>query len=494
MSTTGTTYLYDRQGPWPQPSSSHPFGEAPEVVHVPEEEEKDWWAHIGLRYLITNLTYWPVAWAYAATHRGEPIPDDTTFKRYLLDTLVSRFITDLDEIDLPLFAAHMDPAYRYRKLDFRAMRYLEPIQGTYVSPIVVLVKEPKVGPNATEAEQRAAWHRRELPAILVGEKLVLTPENRHAWDLAKAYALQGASYHVLFVFHPAAHFPYDSVNAVTKTAVPTGHPVFQTIFAHTRFTLALNNAVLDGSASVVNKDAVATAYDPLTADANKGLKTLFAIGYHGAKGWMPYLPNAYPVWKYDELVFPPSDYGLFLRRMYEAALRFCTVVAAQILADDPKDPVVLAWGKYCAQWLREFPQGHELHTVDGLAKAMARYVWDVSVQHSADHDSYHRHIPIPHKYLRIRVPPPVTHEMDPVNPLDMYTRNDTVRAVMCENMFFRPAVVTKLIEAEYGFTQPRLRMAVQQWKVDLLAAEAWAHSHGIRQFQSVQEMAASIQF
>ena len=28
-------FLYDRRGPWPQPSPNHPFGEAPGVLHIP---------------------------------------------------------------------------------------------------------------------------------------------------------------------------------------------------------------------------------------------------------------------------------------------------------------------------------------------------------------------------------------------------------------------------------------------------------------------------
>src|SRR5262249_36767027 len=67
-----------------------------------------------------------------------------------------------------------------------------------------------------------------------------------AWNLAKIYALQGAAYHMLFVVHPALHFPMDSVNAITKTAVPHIHLLFQLLYPHTAYQLTLDNAVLEG--------------------------------------------------------------------------------------------------------------------------------------------------------------------------------------------------------------------------------------------------------
>ena len=53
-----------------------------------------------------------------------------------------------------------------------------------------------------------------------------------AWSLAKAYALQGVAHHALFVVHPTLHFPMNSVNAITKSAVPMIRPLFQALLPH----------------------------------------------------------------------------------------------------------------------------------------------------------------------------------------------------------------------------------------------------------------------
>jgi hypothetical protein len=54
-------YLYQRKGPWPQPSPAHPLGEAPSVVHIPAPEAREWQKLIGNRYLWNIVSYWPEA-------------------------------------------------------------------------------------------------------------------------------------------------------------------------------------------------------------------------------------------------------------------------------------------------------------------------------------------------------------------------------------------------------------------------------------------------
>ncbi len=121
--------------------------------------------------------------------------------------------------------------------------------------------------------------------------LLVRPGDK-AWNLAKAYALQGAAYHGLFVVHPTLHFPMDSVNAITKTAVPMIHPLFQALLPHTAYTLPLDNAVLEGAWTVVNDKVHETWFDPLTA-TGYNVKQLFGVGYSGYKGLA-----AYPAFDY----------------------------------------------------------------------------------------------------------------------------------------------------------------------------------------------------
>jgi hypothetical protein len=470
-------FLYGRSGPWPQPSPDHPMGEAPEVLHLPEQEEKEFFRHIGLRYEWNRLTYWPKSLAIAVSSQGQPFPSDADFDRMLLGSLMTRFLDPLSDADKIAFApllADAGPNVTFWKYDFSAMACIKPIPGTYVSPTVSLIRQ-----EGSEAS-------RTFVAIRCRDVL-LTPKNRNAWDLAKAFVLQGASYHILFVVHPALHFPPDTINAITKSSLPKSHPLLQTLLPHCQYSLVLNNAVLEGSASVVNNHAQPTGYDPLTANANQGLKDLFAAGYEGVP---PY--QAYP--KFEWKIFPdsfPSDYGRFQVAYYHPMRRFTDYVARTILTNDPKDEYIGRWARYVGQWLNGFPTEKEIYDADVLGGAMARFMWDVTVGHGADHLNFVDDIPIVYKYLRIRVPPPTSQHMDAVDPRAIYTCDDTRRAAMCQKMFFAPTTVAKLADVDYDYGSETLRRAAQTFFADLRETQATLPG---RNFMKLEELPSSIQY
>jgi len=453
------------------------MGEAPEVLHLPPEEIADWKCHIGLRYTANLVTYWPCAIEYAACNQGVPVPDDAAFGRMLLTTLYTRFLTPLDEVDRQTFAEHLKsggPDTTFWKIDFSAMGMVQPLVGTYVSPTVTLVRQDG---------ERAS---RRVVAVAI-RRLVVTPADGPSWELTKAYVLQGAAYHVLFVVHPALHFPFDTINAITKSAVPKGHLLFKTLFPHTRFTLVLNNAVLEGRASVVNDHAQQTLFDPLTADADKGLKSLFSAGYVGIPG-----NSAYPAFDYqlEPRRLPPSEYGDFLSAYYAPILVFCRKVAYAILREDPRDRWVVRWARYIRSWITGFPEEQLMHDPEVLGGAMARYLWDVTVGHGTDHENFASDVSVTSKYLRIRVPPPQKLGMAPFDPGSLYTRNDTFRAAMAEKMFFGPTTVTRLMNTIYDFSSPELIKAVQTFHADMRATDAGLS----RVYMALDDLPASIQY
>lgn len=480
MPTTHLTrdaFLYERMGPWPQPSPEHPFGEAPAVLHLPEQEQLDWTTHIGLRYTKDLVTHWPAAALYAAKHRKDPVPGDAEFRRLMLDAVYSRFLSVLDAVDQATFAAQIAAApagATFWKMDFTAMGLVDPLPGLFVAPTITLVRQDS---------DRAS---RQIVAVAV-RAAVIEPGDGPAWDLAKAYALQGAAYHTLFVVHPTQHFPLDSVNAITKSAIPKEHLLFKTIFPHTRFSLVLNNAVLEGKSSVVNRHAQFTLYDPLTADADQGLRSLFAAGYSGIAG-----NSAYPAFDYASYTqrIPDSDYGDFLKAYHAPILAFCKVIAQAILAADPADPWVFNWSHYIRTWIPTFPAPALMHDADHLAAAMATYIWGVTVAHGVDHQSFSADIGIVNKYLRLRVPPPASKAAPAFDVDDLYNGDDTFRAAMAEKMFFAPTRVTQLVETEYGFTDPALRAASQTFLASLRAVDAGL----TRRYMAVDDLPGSIQY
>lgn len=471
-------FLYERKGPWPQPSPDHPMGEAPEVLHLPNEEIVDWKLHIGLRYTANLLTFWPCALEYAATHHAEPLPSDAEFARMMLTTLYTRFLAPLDGVDKVTFASYLStggPDTVFYKIDFTAMGMVQTLVGTYVSPTVTLVRQ-----------EGSDWGSRRIVAVAL-RSLVLSPSDGAAWDLAKAFVLSGAAYHVLFCVHPALHFPFDSVNAITKSSVPMKHPLFKTLFPHTRFTLVLDNAVLEGRTSVVNNHAKQTIYDPLTADADKGLKSLFAAGYVGIPG-----NSGYPKFEYtlQPSRLPPSEYGDFLGAYFQPVVKFCTTVAQVILQNDPQDRWVVGWARYIRQWIPGFPDESLMHDPNVLGGAMARFIWDVTIGHGTDHQSFSADISVVSKYLRIRVPPPESKIITPVDPAAIYTRNDTFRASLCNKMFFAPTTVTTLATTVYDFDDPVLITAAQTFQADLRATDAGLS----RRYMALNELPGSIQY
>jgi hypothetical protein len=64
------SFLYDRRGPWPQPSANHPFGEVKAVLHLPFSETFNWWKKVGFRYIKDLMFYTPVAFFKSIQQNG----------------------------------------------------------------------------------------------------------------------------------------------------------------------------------------------------------------------------------------------------------------------------------------------------------------------------------------------------------------------------------------------------------------------------------------
>ncbi len=452
-------FLYGRKGPWPQPSPSHPLIEACEVLTIPPIETTLWEATIGTRYLQTQVAYPPQAAAYAvkqiaANYTG---PDDARFAQILFKTCYQRYLLPLAAADIAFLQSQgVDPVkvgitFKY---DFGAMDLVQPLAGMHCAPSRAYL----TGQPAALACAR----------ISVGNILVAPADK--AWPLAKMFVLQGAAYQMLFVVHPALHFPMDSVNAVTKTAVPYTHPLFQLVYPHTSYTLALDNAVLESEASVVNDNEQGTWFDPLTGDAYN-LKLLFAAGYSGLDD--PRYRGAYPTYDYlnpaliklpgasPQPVFDTAYSRWQTAYFTRAFLPFCLAVAKAILAADPKDSYVVRWARYLNTCVRGFPDETQILDADCLALTLAIYLWDVTVAHGADHASFGLDISPAEKFLRLRcAPPQAPSSAPPTRTTDIYSGDDLYRAAMANQMFFTPwTMAPNLDETFYAFTDPALAAA-----------------------------------
>lgn len=452
-------FLYERRGPWPQPSPAYPMANAPEILNIPPVETILWTQLIGSRYFKTE-TFFPGAAAANAAAGGQlEIPSDAEFVRMMTKSVFARSLRQVAGSNTWIS-------------DFYAMELIAgaTVPGTYVRR-VSCVFEGNAG--------QFACTRIDV-AIPTGMPLEVSPSDP-AWNLAKAYALQGASYVGMFVVHPALHFPMDTVNAVTKTAVPRNHPLFQLLHPHSAYALAVNNAVLETEDGVLSSNPQGTWFDPLTATGLE-IKRLFGAGYEGLKD----PPGLYPQYDY---MYPWMDgslpYGHCLRLYFDAFLDFCETVEKEIRAANPNpnqnDIYVERWANYISAQIHGFPDGKAIFQDGVLARALAVYMWDVTVSHAADHYSYTHDVTpatpgvagttlAAWKFLRLRVPPPQQLSDGAHVKLvgDVCPPDDLYRAEMTQELFLKPATIfPNLVDTTYAFTSLPLLQAQEKFHANL---------------------------
>jgi hypothetical protein len=440
-------FLYERKGPWPQPAPAYPMTRPPEVLNIPTPEYVAWWEMIGFRL---SLAYGIEKGILDGTGQAQidlalPLPTDDEFLRMMTQTVYARYLRN-------------ENSTAYWFSDFTAMELIDPLPQTYCAPVACRF--------LLEGAVFSCVSITFLKTATRNEALVVRPGDK-AWNLAKVYACQGAAYHALFVVHPALHFPMDSVNAITKTAVPQIHPLFQALFPHTTYTLTLDNEVLEGEGSIVNNNPPDTPYDPLTGKGYN-LKLLFGVGYAGYKGLAAYPRYDYmKPWMNAETV-----YGYCLTQYFKPFLVF----ARQITSVIPKtDPYVKRWADYCSANVQGFPDGAAIFDGDTLASVIAIYMWDVSVAHGADHYSFAYDIPLTAKFLRIRRPPPanINDGADVQKVGDVANLDDMTRAELANAMFFKVVTLPpNLIDTTYAFKDPVLQQAVTAFHANLTTIDA----------------------
>jgi len=465
-------FLYGRKGPWPQPCPDHPYDESPGVIHLPLKEWIDWWANIGLRFIVLWPTLTPIYFLNGLLNPGLKKVSDDEFHEYLTNTMMARFITpELDELDLKLFAPGMEGGKKYYVVDLDPVRVVETFKGMYVSPTKTLLEET----SPEKFKIISIWMDKTAE--------VITPQDGDAWELAKYFVLQGGALCATMVVHPLQHFPLDSINAITKTALPKEHVLFKLLHEHMRFTLPLENAVLNFKMSLLHNDRWWKTYAPFPGPYG-GIRDLLVEGYRGIKKNHSYPPFSYP--RRPPKIY--SGYGTFLNEYFETIYKFVDEVVKVIPEDDLH---VKNWADYINGWIPGFPNGDEIFKGKTLTEVVAYYIWDVTVGHTIDHHNYGemdvRKVP-----LRIRQEPPKKDTK--IKPLKLLQSPiDLMKYKLAMKLFFGPSVITRLIDAEYGFKDPELQKAVADFKQNLRATEKSLNEKGLK-YMKLEDIAKSIQF
>lgn len=465
-------YLYGRKGPWPQPSPDHPYGEAPAVIHIPIKEWIGWWLRIGSRFLFFWPLLTPVYYLISLFRSGCKPVSDSEFHSHLTNSMMARFITPrLDALDMEVFKPFMDKDQEYFISDLEPIRVIHPFQGIHVSPTKTLL-------------QHLGDEKFKIICIWVEKtKTVITPQDGEAWELAKYFVLQGGALCATMVVHPLQHFPLDSINAITKTALPKDHVLFKLLYPHLKFTLPLENAVLNFKMSLLHDDRWWKTYAPFPGPYD-GIRDLLVEGYQGIHNNDSYPPFTYP--RRPPKIY--SGYGDFLNAYFSTIYDFVDEIVSTIPVGDDH---VTSWANYISSWIPGFPNGEEIFKGKSLTEVVAYFIWDVTVGHTIDHHNYSemdvRKVP-----LRIRQAPP-TKESKLISLRKLQSPVDLMKYKLAMKLFFGPSILTRLIDVEYDFKNQELLKRVKVFKENLRGTEKRLKDKGLN-YLPLNKIANSIQF
>jgi hypothetical protein len=427
-------FLYPHDPPWPQMSFDYPYGQAPEVDDVPAPEMEDWLTHVASYYqkialgIDTNIdSNGPVAWV-EKNFEDNGLPcyadlDDDKFLGMLCEGLYSKLLSGLDPSDVALFGVPANDGYQYLKADFSCLRVVRKTwAGEHITPTIAVVRRRTDAPGRYHADgayqlYKVAYAVKDPPPdgpYRFGPKQVLVPDTSEEWRLAKYFVLQGAAHRINLIDHVKVHFPNDTINVMTKSVLPEWHLLHQVLMPHFWLTLPVNNAVLEGDRSLINRDT----WYPWSPFAAKGaeIRKLLPFSWGGNEYYYPDEANqAFPrfVFSTDPAHVPDPNapggsaptfigldaslYGAFQHAYFTPVLRFAHAVVAQ-LPDPPTDPEktddlvwleIQHWAYEISQFLPGFPDWRAICDPDTLARVIAVVIWNASVVHSCDHATLH---------------------------------------------------------------------------------------------------------
>ena len=520
-------FHHGNDGPWPQPAPDNPVGQMAVVVHLPEQEKKDWRKYVGNMYMWRALTRWPLGLWYALTHNRYQEYDDARFNEELTEGLYSKFLTPLDKGDLALFSNRLKDSeldiknhQKYLKADFSCMESVAPhcFTGMYAAPTITLVERDHseiyglrhkvVAIYLYEVEEKAG-------KVNTIRENVFLPQDGDHWELAKYFVLQGAVHRVNLTEHALLHFPFDCINAITKTVLPISHPLFQLLIPHFTLSLGVNKAVLENPGSLINRDKH-KFYSPFCAEG-EFIRRLLPHGYIGFRrnGEENLKPNGYP--PYDIRNHPRiirsrdkgylSDYYEFLQAYYDVFAEFVPKVLNAIEDDDRESwEYIGLWADCIEEWMPGFPKREQLIDEDGkpigrecLNRLVTLIMWDLSLAHATDHiEIWHKR---PHgNPFRLRVPPPTRGPVTAGWRGKLVKRRDLLSFWFTELLFYRPNNVTRLDQVHYDFSrlEPRTRQMLEKENKKFLQAlrdcERQLHERKVRIPARLDQISASLQY
>lgn len=467
-------YYHKNNGPWPQPAPDNPVRQMAEVIHLPAEEEEDWKENVGKMYFWRVVLNWPKGIWYALTHSKYIDLTDQQFKKEITEGLYSKFMTPLDVGDLELFRKQLPELSRneddFVKADFSCMEPIGPNcrEGMYAAPTITLISKNMNDNGSFHYEPIAIYLYQvsegegEIPNEFRYKKQqedIFTPTNGENWHLAKYFVLQGGVHRVNLTEHALLHFPFDCINAISKSILPTNHLLFQLLIPHFRLSLGVNRAVLENPGSLINRDQH-KFYSPFCAEGIH-VRKLLPDGYVG-RGEAK--KNAYPEYNFPlQPKIPDSDFGKYLQAYYDVFVEFVPKVLSKIDDDDEESWLYIGlWADCIEEWMPGFPKSENLIDAKNgnrpkenahqlLNEIVTMIMWDLSIAHSTDHIAINNKRPDGNPF-RLRVPIPTQKTKPDKNwRSKLVTRLDLLTFWFTDLLFYQPHNVTSLQNVDYSF-------------------------------------------
>ncbi|MGI1679180.1 MAG: hypothetical protein K6L75_10640 [Cellvibrionaceae bacterium] len=495
--------LYDSRGPWPTPAPGRPLSEYAEVTNLPIEETKDWSKNVSRKYLSIILTkFIPGLWdAYITSDGRYDAFDDNQFNSHITNGMYSKFISTLDHGDTELFIDQIpevnDNPDEFVKMDFSMMEWLcnKTLPDVYAAPTIVLFKvsNPEINHKRTESNlptyTAIAIHIYQTDdyqkKIIETADTILPPKEssqnsleKKRWDLAKYFVIQGAVHRINMTEHGKLHFPFDSINAITKSVLPTNHPLFCLLHPHLRLSLPVNNTVLEGKYSLLSRTNW-VVYSPFSAEG-KYTRKLIPDAYVGRKD----KPNSFPEYTFPlKPSYPNTSFGVFLKKNYAIFRDFATAVINETLASEYKNndntgqkrnwEFIALWAESISEWVPGFPKREDFLSEDEdldyvstnramLIDVVSLMIWNLTVAHSADHAGFARSGQR-RNVFRIHVPPPLkgTHVEDNFHK-KLVTRWDLFQSYLTHQLFYKPHNTVNLVDVQYDFCGHPNHLRIQE--------------------------------
>lgn len=501
-------YLYNMEGPWPQPNQALPLW--PTVVHIDKKESRKFTWKISLRYAINMIFYRFVAKQYAKKNPGLQPVSDEEFCDFMCVRSYSQFMTKADNQDIKKFLPdfemdRLDPKKEYFITDLYLMRNIPSQDGQYIAVTVTLFEQQKskdmynFKPTAIYVESVPAENE-------VATKCTIYPEDGPAWELSKFYALMGCAYRIVFSHHSTLHFPMDSLNAISKTILPKDNLILKLLLPHLEFSLELNLSVQTVYNSPI-KNHQELPYTGVTGTEDQIAK-LFIDAYQGVEG----REKAYPPFFFKMVPEShcDSEYHRFQIEYYKCFKRFVSSIITH-LTDKEKEEVII-WTEFVEPYINQhkraehnslpehkhyhFPNADDIRNDKNnglLIDLLTKIVWDMSVGHAGDHYDFGM-MDFNKMPMRLRIPPPASRDIPAFDYKKLRNRDDISRHRLEWKMFYMPTVLTRLCDTDYKFKSAELQKANADFLEDLKKTESGLSSMGIRNFYPLNEIARSIQF